>query len=142
MTVSAKIKAYQECICPTPTEYLVGIGRSLGESIEAMEGYYQRRKSGQGRWVKKLREAIDEVSASPEFKDNGSDKPIALTEVPFFDVELVGVPALYYLGSQCFVDNPSFSHLMEEGTCFFGRILSIWQMRVLTSTLPHRLIGK
>jgi arsenite/tail-anchored protein-transporting ATPase len=90
----------------------------LGESVEAMEGYYQRRRAGQNRWVKELKEAIDKVSASSEFKDNGSDKPIALTEVPFFDVELVGVPALYYLGSQCFVDNPNFSHLMEEGKFF------------------------
>ena len=79
-----------------------------------MEGYYERRKAGQGRWITKLREAIGEVSASPEFKENGSDKPIALTEVPYFDVELVGVPALYYLGSQCFVNNPNFSHLMED----------------------------
>jgi hypothetical protein len=89
----------------------------LGESVEAMEGYYQRRRAGQNRWVKELKEAIDKVSASSEFKDNGSDKPIALTEVPFFDVELVGVPALYYLGSQCFVDNPNFGHLMDIGMC-------------------------
>ncbi|CAB9528558.1 ATPase GET3 [Seminavis robusta] len=86
-----------------------------GESTEALEGYYQRRIAGQEKWVGKLKEAIDQVSATPEFKENGSDKPITLTEVPFFDVELVGVPALYYLGSQCFVDNPNFSHLMEEG---------------------------
>lgn len=86
-----------------------------GEPTEASEGYYERRKAGQGKWVGKLREAIGEVSDSPEYKDNGSDKPIALTEVPFFDAELVGVPALYYLGSQCFVENPNFSHLMDEG---------------------------
>lgn len=86
-----------------------------GETSEASEGYYERRKAGQGKWVGKLREAIGEVSDSTEYKDNGSDKPIALTEVPFFDVELVGVPALYYMGSQCFLDNPNFSHLMEEG---------------------------
>jgi hypothetical protein len=94
------------------------VGTFLGESVEVLEGYYQRRRAGQNRWVKELKETIDKVSASSEFKDNGSDKPIALTEVPFFDVELVGVPALYYLGSQCFVDNPNFSHLMEEGKCF------------------------
>ena len=57
---------------------------------------------------------MDEVSASSEFKENGSDAPIALTQVPFLDVELVGVPALYYLGSQCFIDNPDFGHLMGE----------------------------
>lgn len=86
-----------------------------GETTEASEGYYERRKAGQGKWVRKLREAVGEVSASSEYKENGSDKPIALTEVPFFDVELVGIPALYYLGSQCYTENPSFSHLMEEG---------------------------
>lgn len=85
-----------------------------GETMEAMEGYYERRIAGQSKWVGKLTEYVDEVSASPEFKENGSDKPIALTQVPFFDVELVGVPALYYLGSQCFIDNPNFEHLMGE----------------------------
>lgn len=79
-----------------------------------MEGYYERRKTGQGRWLGKLKETIDEVSATPEFKENAGDKPIGLTEVPFFDVELVGVPALYYLGSQCFTENPSFSHLVDN----------------------------
>lgn len=79
-----------------------------------MEGYYERRKGGQGRWIEILKETIGKVSASPEFKENGSDKPIALTEVPFFDVELVGVPALYYLGSQCFINSPNFEHLMED----------------------------
>ena len=87
----------------------------LGESAEALEGYYQRRRAGQNRWVAELKETIDKVSATTEFKENGMDKPIALTQVPFFDVELVGIPALYYLGSQCFIDNPSFSHLMEKG---------------------------
>ena len=79
-----------------------------------MEAYFERRKAGQSKWVGKLQEYVNEVSASLEFKDNGSDKPIALTQVPFFDVELVGVPALYYLGSQCFIDNPNFAHLMGE----------------------------
>lgn len=84
------------------------------ESDEAVGGYYERRKAGQAIWVQNLKDAINQVSATSEFKDNGSDAPIALTTVPFFDVELVGVPALYYLGSQCFVDNPSFAHLMGE----------------------------
>lgn len=85
------------------------------DSEDAVGGYYERRKAGQDVWVKNLKEAIDRVSATSEYKENGSDNPIALTTVPFFDVELVGVPALYYLGSQCFVNNPSFSHLMEQG---------------------------
>ncbi|KAG7359616.1 anion-transporting ATPase-like domain containing protein [Nitzschia inconspicua] len=85
------------------------------DSEEAVNSYYQRRKAGQDVWVNNLKDAIDKVSASSEFRENGSDSPIALTKVPFFDVELVGVPALYYLGSQCFVNNPNFSHLMEEG---------------------------
>ena len=95
----------------------------LGESAEALEGYYQRRRAGQNRWVAELKETIDKVSATTEFKENGLDKPIALTQVPFFDVELVGIPALYYLGSQCFIDNPSFSHLMEKGK--FCRIVML-----------------
>jgi len=37
-----------------------------------------------------------------------------VTQVPFFDVELVGIPALYYLGSQCFIDSPNFEHLMRD----------------------------
>ncbi|KAG7353453.1 anion-transporting ATPase-like domain containing protein [Nitzschia inconspicua] len=85
------------------------------DSEEAVNSYYQRRKAGQDVWVNNLKDAIDKVSASTEFRENGNDSPIALTKVPFFDVELVGVPALYYLGSQCFVNNPNFSHLMEEG---------------------------
>ena len=96
-----------------------------GETTEVLESYYERRRSGQGRWLGKLKETLESVSATPEYKENGSDKPIALTEVPFFDVELVGVPALYYVGSQCFVENPNFSHLMEEGENFqFGLLFA------------------
>jgi arsenite/tail-anchored protein-transporting ATPase len=82
----------------------------------AVEGYYQRRKAGQDLWINKLQETIDQVSASSEYQENGStdDKPIAMTTVPFFDVELVGVPALFYLGSQCFLNNPNFAHLMDD----------------------------
>lgn len=80
-----------------------------------IENYYERRKAGQNRWIEALQETIDKVSASEEFKSNGStDDAIALTKVPFFDVELVGVPALAYVGSQCFMDQPSFSHLMND----------------------------
>jgi arsenite-transporting ATPase len=74
--------------------------------------YYERRKSGQIKWIMELQTAIDDVSASPEFRENGNSEPIALTQVPFFDVELVGVPALAYLARECFQDNPSMAHLM------------------------------
>ena len=43
-----------------------------------------------------------------------SPSPITITELPFFDVELIGVPVLSYVGSQQLVDNPSFQHLMED----------------------------
>ncbi len=74
--------------------------------------YYERRKSGQIKWITELQTAIDDVSASPEFRENGNSEPIALTQVPFFDVELVGVPALAYLARECFQDNPSMAHLI------------------------------
>lgn len=83
------------------------------QDLEALQGYYARRTAGQKRWIEKLGEAVDEVSASPEFKANGSSEKIALTSIPFFDVELVGVPALAYLGSQCFAENQNFAHLMN-----------------------------
>ena len=54
------------------------------------------------------------MSNSAEFKENGSSLPIAITELPFFDVELVGVPALGYVGSQHLAENNNFAHLMEE----------------------------
>jgi arsenite-transporting ATPase len=86
------------------------------EDTEALQGYYGRRTAGQKRWIEKLGEAVDDVSASEEYKSNGSSEKITLTTVPFFDVELVGVPALAYLGSQCFAENPNFAHLMNEDT--------------------------
>jgi arsenite-transporting ATPase len=61
-----------------------------------------------------LEEAASVVSASDEFKSNGNPSPITITELPFFDVELIGVPALGYIGSQQLADNPSFQHLMED----------------------------
>jgi arsenite-transporting ATPase len=83
------------------------------QDLEALQGYYSRRTAGQKRWIEKLEEAVDDVSASPEFKANGSSEKIALTTVPFFDVELVGVPALAYLGTQCFAENQNFAHVMN-----------------------------
>jgi arsenite-transporting ATPase len=91
-------------------------------SRQIMEKYYERRVAGQEKWAARLQEAIDEVSASEDYKSNGADaQPIAVTKVPFFDVELVGVPALAYVGRECFLENPAFQHLMGE-SCE----LSVW----------------
>lgn len=90
------------------------IGDVDSEDTEALRAYYDRRRAGQDRWITSLQEAIDKVSASKEFQSNGSPEPIALTKVPFFDVELVGIPALAYVGSQTFQDNPHFATLMED----------------------------
>ena len=81
---------------------------------DALTQYYQRRKAGQTRWISEMKDAISSVSKSEEFQTNGSPIPIALTEVPFFDVELVGVPALGYLAKSAYTDSSSFSYLMEE----------------------------
>jgi arsenite-transporting ATPase len=89
------------------------VGDEEKGSDEALHRYYTRRRSGQQKWIGQLREAIDKVSASEQFRSNGNTGPIVLTQVPFFDVELVGVPALAYLGRECFTDNPSFSYLMQ-----------------------------
>jgi len=89
------------------------IGTMQGnDDNEALASYFERRKHGQERWIEELRKAADEVSASTEFKENGNTGPIALTEVPFFDVELVGVPALAYVGKQTFEENANFGHLV------------------------------
>jgi len=90
------------------------VGDVSGQDEEAMKAYYDRRKAGQDRWIAKLQEVVDDVSSSDEFKSNGNPDPIALTKVPFFDVELVGIPALGYVGAQIFADNPSFAHLMGD----------------------------
>jgi len=89
------------------------VGKIGGEATEAMKIYYERRKAGQTKWVELLQEAIDKVSKTKEYLDNGGTGRIGLVSVPFFDVELVGVPALAYLGRECFIENPNFSHLMQ-----------------------------
>lgn len=75
--------------------------------------YYKRRRGGQKQWIETLKEAAHDVSISEEYQSNGSSSPITITEFPFFDTELVGIPALGYVGSQQIVDNPSFQHLMN-----------------------------
>ncbi len=80
---------------------------------EAMLNYYTRRKNNQMKWVKQLQETVDDVSSSPEYQENGGGD-ITLTQVPFFDVELVGTPALNYLGSSVFTSNDKFQYLLED----------------------------
>eukprot|EP00980_Cylindrotheca_fusiformis_P009160 scaffold1993_cov107-Cylindrotheca_fusiformis.AAC.4 len=81
---------------------------------ETRSNYYKRRRAGQQKWINALNEAIEEVGKSPEFKANGDPAPISLTSLPFFDVELTGVPALGFVGAQYFASNPSFQHLMTK----------------------------
>ena len=87
------------------------------ESNEAMKNYYERRKAGQSRWIDELKSATADVSSSEEYKSNGSgDGDIHVTEVPFFDVELIGVPALAYVGQTSFANDPNFDYLMNESS--------------------------
>jgi arsenite/tail-anchored protein-transporting ATPase len=79
--------------------------------------YYQRRVSQQQKWVTELTKAVQKVSDSKEYQQNvGHDKSmpnaIAVTNVPYWDVELVGAPALGYVGSQVYATNPNFAHLV------------------------------
>jgi arsenite-activated ATPase ArsA len=83
------------------------------DSGEAMKKYYERRKAGQTRWIHELKAATDKVSSSKEYKSNGEGS-IHVTEVPFFDVELVGTPALSYLGQSSYANNPNFEHLLHD----------------------------
>lgn len=85
-----------------------------GQDAAALQAYYNRRLAGQAKWIQNLADTIRDVSNSEAFRANGSPDPIALTKVPYFDVELVGIPALGYVGSQCFRDNPNFAHLMQD----------------------------
>ena len=79
---------------------------SNNDDDDAMRRYYNRRVSGQQRWITELNEACQEVSSSVEYQENDTTGAvgdgIVVTEVPFYDMELVGVPALGYLGSQTF----------------------------------------
>lgn len=89
--------------------------KGTSTTSEALTNYYNRRVAGQQKWIGKLKEAVQTVSASEEYQSNGDDKsPIAISELPFFDVELVGVPALGYVGAQHLANNPSFKTLMQE----------------------------
>jgi len=79
---------------------------------DVLSTYYQRRKAGQRKWIDRLTQAMEEISGSEEYKSNGNGGEMLLSRVPFFDVELVGIPALDYVGRSYFVNDPAFSHLM------------------------------
>ena len=86
------------------------------EFSESMKMYYDRRVLGQQRWIHELKEACADVSKSEEYKNNvgegdGTANDVVVKEVPYYDVEMVGVPALGFLGSQTFAD-PSFQRLI------------------------------
>ena len=76
---------------------------------------YERRKAGQQKCLQTLTDVAKDVSCSDEYQRNGDSSPISVTQIPFFDVELVGTAALTYLGTTCYKNNPSFSHLMGSG---------------------------
>lgn len=87
---------------------------SVGAENNGLVNYYQRRREGQSQWINKLKSAAADVSGAEEYRSNGCSSPIAVSEFPFFDVELVGVPALGYVGSQQIFNNPNFEHLMRD----------------------------
>ena len=88
---------------------------------DAMKRYYHRRVAGQQRWISELKDACADVSLSEEYQSNtggGGGSPLVVKEVPFYDVELVGVPALGFLGSQTFGGDDNFERLVgfeEDG---------------------------
>jgi arsenite-transporting ATPase len=92
---------------------VVGDGIKNEESKEAMKNYYERRKAGQDKWITELKTSSSKISSSPEYQSNGGGE-IVVTEIPFFDVELVGTPALAYVGQASFSQNENFSYLLED----------------------------
>jgi len=82
------------------------------ENLQSMKNMYERRKAGQQKCLQTLTDVAKDVSCSDEYQRNGDSSPISVTQIPFFDVELVGTAALTYLGTTCYKNNPSFSHLM------------------------------
>ena len=92
------------------------LGKSEDDSeSEAIANYYNRRREGQQKWIGKIREAADHVSSSNEYQSNGSSSsPINVVELPFFDVELVGIPALGFVGGQHIANQQAFDHLIAD----------------------------
>lgn len=89
---------------------------AVKDSKEIALKQYERRRNAQMHWISELQKVVDEVSASEEYRLNngsGDNSPIRLTKVPFFDAELVGVPALTYVGNTVFKENDGFSQLIS-----------------------------
>jgi len=84
-------------------------------SVDIITKYYNKRRESQKRWINEIQAVAQEVSASEEYKSNGSSEPIKVTKVPFFDAELVGAPALSYLGNVVYKGNPAFAELIGDG---------------------------
>ncbi|EED96577.1 predicted protein [Thalassiosira pseudonana CCMP1335] len=90
---------------------------SEDEISEAMKRYYDRRVAGQQRWISELKDACADVSKSDEYcgnvgEGNVIESDIVVKEVPFYDVELVGVPALGFLGSMTYGEDKDFARLI------------------------------
>eukprot|EP00986_Skeletonema_menzelii_P014228 scaffold9132_cov140-Skeletonema_menzelii.AAC.5 len=89
---------------------------SVEEASESMKRYYDRRVAGQQRWISELRDACADVSQTEEYRENtgGSNdsNDIVVKEVPFYDVELVGAPALGFIGSMTFGSDERFQRLV------------------------------
>lgn len=89
---------------------------STEEASESMKRYYDRRVAGQQRWISELKDACADVSKSEEYKENAGDSndnsDIVVKEVPFYDVELVGAPALGFIGSITFGSDDRFQRLV------------------------------
>eukprot|EP00984_Skeletonema_dohrnii_P016454 scaffold7327_cov134-Skeletonema_dohrnii-CCMP3373.AAC.4 len=89
---------------------------SIEEAAESMKRYYDRRVAGQQRWISELKDACADVSGTEEYIENtgGSNdsNDILVKEVPFYDVELVGAPALGFIGSMTFGSDDRFQRLV------------------------------
>eukprot|EP00573_Skeletonema_grethae_P002075 CAMPEP_0201686454 /NCGR_PEP_ID=MMETSP0578-20130828/893_1 /ASSEMBLY_ACC=CAM_ASM_000663 /TAXON_ID=267565 /ORGANISM="Skeletonema grethea, Strain CCMP 1804" /LENGTH=827 /DNA_ID=CAMNT_0048170517 /DNA_START=56 /DNA_END=2539 /DNA_ORIENTATION=+ len=89
---------------------------SIEEAAESMKRYYDRRVAGQQRWISELKDACADVSNTEEYRENtgGSNdsNDIVVKEVPFYDVELVGPPALGFIGSMTFGSDERFQRLV------------------------------
>ena len=86
------------------------------EAFESMKRYYDRRVAGQQRWISELKDACADVSASDEYRENNGENhdstDIVVKEVPFYDVELVGAPALGFIGTMTFGNDEKFQRLI------------------------------
>jgi arsenite/tail-anchored protein-transporting ATPase len=121
-SISVSDLVINQCVVKTTEDY-------QHENGSALMSYFNRRVAGQQKWIQALSEAVAKVSQSSEYQANIGNSPvpndfgstnlantIAVTQVPFFDVELVGIPALGYVGSLVFMNNPNFAHLFVSAS--------------------------